>query len=109
MPGARQVTIPINCGTAGALLWLLAVGLTAWDMFGGPDDVGRLACIVGLAAASLTFDALLRFHRRVVLEVMNYEFRMRDQGGAAEHPDGGGYLTPRQLHSVASTQRTRMS
>lgn len=73
---ARHLTIPLNGSTVAALLWTLAVVLMAWDILGGNDHLGRLSILVAMVALCLTMNALLRHHRRVVLEVISHHFRM---------------------------------
>lgn len=75
-------------GAAAGLLWLVAIALMIWDLVDGPreDEMGRLALLVGMAAATCTVLSALRHARRVILEVMTWELWMRDSMNDIEEP-----------------------
>lgn len=83
----RRLSIPLNCLTMAVPLWLSAWSLLAWSIvFEAANYLGRCGILVGLMAACLTLNGLMRHHRRVILEVMSYEFRIRDPQGDLELP-----------------------
>lgn len=102
MHGARSITIPVDCQLAAGALWTTATVLMGWDIFGGPADLGRAAMLIGLVAACVTTNILVKHHRRVVLEVMSYEFRLRDE------EQENGVLPSQRPRLLAGPQRTRL-
>lgn len=100
--GERKVTIPINGSSMAAVLWIGAIGLLVWDVIhGASGHLGRAGVLLGLIATCLTLNALMRHHRRVLLEVISYEFQMRDE----RKPVGD---LPQQPGTVTRPFRTRV-
>lgn len=109
MHRGKSITIPVDCQLAAGLLWLVSAGLMIADLMGGAADLGRASVLVSIIAATVTINALVAHHRRVVLEVMNYEFRLRDGEPEGDLPLASGYVMPSQRpRLLAMTQRTRV-
>lgn len=74
----RSVTIPVNMASAAVGLWVTALALMIVGTLLDFDRAAWWALLIGMAAVCETIAALMRHHRRVVLEVVSYEFRARD-------------------------------
>lgn len=73
------ITIPVGLELAAGILWVLAVLLMMGAMRGGDDFHVWWSLMVGLAAVSATGAALMRYHRRVLMQVIAWEFQVRDE------------------------------
>jgi len=85
----RRLTVTVDGALGAACTWVLAVSLMVWDTLAetGQGTAGRWALLVGLMAASWTLALVVHHARRVVLEVISYEFRLRgerDKDGVVE-------------------------
>lgn len=61
------------------LLWVTAFSLMLWHTFAGSALSGRWAILCGIAAGTWTVARVVNHARRVICEVMSYEFRVRDE------------------------------
>lgn len=82
----KRLTITVDGALGAACTWVLSVSLMVWDTIAelGHGTVARWSLLVGLMAAVWTLALVISHARRVVLEVMSYEFRTRDKAAAGE-------------------------
>lgn len=82
----RVITIPVGLELGAAVLWALAAALMVKGTLAGGDAHAWWALLVGLMAVSATGASLVRYHRRVILDVLAWELRARDGHPRFEGP-----------------------
>lgn len=80
-----RVTIPLNARLGVTVMWLLAIGLMAWDTVVADhmSEAGRWSILLAIGATGWTVCQFMKHSRRVMLEVISWE-RLASERAVAE-------------------------